>query len=106
VRRVNDIVPQPQANFAFSRAYTAEQDASEVKLRGSSFYLETRLLRAGVPSWMTAGEPIKWKPKAEWLSALAATFVEVRSIRVAEGREKAICTGGEMLPSLRRTLGG
>lgn len=103
VRRVNDIVPQLQANFAFSRAYTAEQGASEGKLEGSRFYLETRVLLEGVPAWMTAGAPIQWKPKAGWLSALATTFVEVRGISAAADREKAIRTGRQMLPSLRKT---
>lgn len=101
VRRVNDIVPQLQANFAFARAYTAEQGASEGKLEGSRFYLETRILREGVPAWMMAGPSIQWKPKAKWLSALAATFVEVQGISVAADRETAIRTGREMLSSLR-----
>ena len=101
VRRVNDIVPQLQANFAFSRAYTAEQGASEGKLTGSRFYIETRLLRSGIPSWMHAGEPIDWKPAADWLSALSATFLEVQDIVEARDQENAIRTGGEMLPSLR-----
>ena len=103
VRRVNDIVPQLQANFAFSRAYTAEQGGSEGKLEGSRFYLETRVFRDGVPVWMIAGEPIAWKPKAEWLSALATTFVEVQAIKAGVGRENGIRTGREMLPSLRKT---
>jgi hypothetical protein len=105
VRRINDIVPQLQANFAFARAYTAEQGGSKGRLIGSRFYLETRLLRDGVPSWMIAGDPIHWEPKAEWLSALSSTFVEVQAIDVAAtGQEKAICTGREMLTSLRRKL--
>ena len=101
VRRVNDIVPQLQANFAFSRAYTAEQGASEGKLTGSRFYLETRLLRSGVPGWIKSGEPIDWKPASDWLSALSATFVEIQDILDAPDRENAFRTGGEMLPSLR-----
>lgn len=101
VRRVNDIVPQLQANFAFTRAYTAEQGASEGKLEGSRFYLETRVLRDGVPDWMIAGHPIQWRPKPAWLSALAATFVEAQGISAAADRENAIRTGREMLPALR-----
>lgn len=101
VRRVHDIVPQLQANFAFSRAYTAEQGASAGKLEGSRFYLETRVFRDGIPSWMNAGEPVHWKPLVPWLSSLATTFVEVRAIRSAVERENAFLTGSEMLPALR-----
>jgi hypothetical protein len=103
VRRVQDIVPQLQANFAFSRAYTAEQGArtDAAKLAGPHFYLETRLLREGVPDWMQVGEPIDWEPQAEWLSTLSTTFVQVRAIdRSAEYREHAIRTGREMLSLL------
>lgn len=101
VQRCHDIVPHLQANFAFSRAYTAEQGASEGKLEGSRFYLETRVLRDGVPSWMIASDPIHWKPSAEWLSSLGTTFVQIRDIRPAAGQERAFKTGREMLPSLR-----
>lgn len=103
IRRVNDIVPQLQANFAFSRAYTAEQGASEGKLVDSRFYLEARVLRDGIPNWMTVGQPIRWKPKVNWLSTLATTFVEVQAIDAsATNQDKAFKTGREILPSLRR----
>lgn len=101
VRRVHDIVPQLQANFAFSRAYMAEQGASEGKLEGSRFYLETSVLRDGIPSWMTAGAPIHWKPTVQWLSALATTFVEIRAIGPAVEQEKSFRIGREMLAALR-----
>ena len=104
VRRVNDIVPQLQANFAFSRAYTAEQGAKKGKLTGSRFYLETRVFRDGVPAWMTAGEPIDWEPKPDWLATLATTFVAVQAIDpLAAGQEQAIRTGREMLRTLRKS---
>lgn len=103
IRRVSDIVPQLQANFAFSRAYTAEQGASAGKLEGSRFYLETRVLRHGIPKWMTAGDPIDWKPSAPWLSSLGTTFVEVQAIDPsATNQADAIHTGRDMLPSLRK----
>ncbi|WP_066585086.1 hypothetical protein [Sphingomonas pruni] len=105
VRRVNDIVPQLQANFAFSRAYTAEQSAIDDarKLIESRFYLDTRVFKDGIPDWMTVGQPIHWMPKPHWLSSLATTFVEVQGIEVsAAGREQAIGTGREMLVSMRK----
>lgn len=102
IRRVHDIVPQLQANFAFARAYTAEQGASDQKLVGSRFYIETRVFRDGIPNWMTVGKLIHWEPKAHWLSALATTFVEVKAINSsAINRNEAFNTGREILPSLR-----
>ena len=103
VRRIHDIVPQLQANFAFSRAYTAEQSSKTkaAKLAGPHFYLETRILRDGIPNWMEAGQKIDWEPPVEWLSMLSTTFVEIRGMdRAAEHRERAIRTGRELLSSL------
>lgn len=100
VRRVHDIVPQLQANFAFARAYTADQGAREGKLTGSRFYLDMRILREGIPGWMAAGEPTHWEPQVESLSALATTFVEVQTISDARDREQAIRTGRELRPYL------
>lgn len=103
VRRVHDVVPQLQANFAFARAYTAEQGAKThaAKLSGAKFYLETRILRDGVPEWMAAGDEIHWEPQADWLATLSTTFVELRGIDLAaDHRERAIRTGREMLSSL------
>lgn len=101
VQRVSDVVPQLQANFAFSRAYLAEQGASEGKLEGSRFYLETSVFREGVPDWMLTGAPVHWKPASSKLSTLAATFVEVQDVRKAANRENALRTGSELLPVLR-----
>ncbi len=103
VRRVHDIVPQLQANFAFSRAYTAEQGGKTdaAKLTGPRFYLETRILRDGVPPWMQSGEKIDWEPQANWLSELSSSFIEIRNIDLsAEHRETSIRTGREVITSL------
>jgi hypothetical protein len=102
VRRVHDVVPQLQANFAFTRAYTAEQGASVGKLKGSLFYLETRIFKDGIPHWMTADKPINWEPTAKWLSSLATSFVEIQAInQSAPDCDKAIRTGREILATLR-----
>jgi hypothetical protein len=38
IRQPSDIVPQLQANFAFSKAYVAESSGTRGGLRGASFF--------------------------------------------------------------------
>jgi hypothetical protein len=40
IRQPADIVPQLQANFAFSKAYVAESSGSKGGLRGANFFVD------------------------------------------------------------------
>ncbi len=69
-----DIVPQLQANFAFTKAYIAEQGGSEAGLPGSQFYVETLLFGGRRPAWINLGPDISWAhPSLD----LKATFAAV-----------------------------
>lgn len=102
-RRVNDVVPQLQANFAFARAYTAEQGGSREGLGGATFYLDTSLFRDGIPSWIAAGPPIPWQPRQAHIAALATTFVAVDALRPPDGADAhgAMHTGRELYARLK-----
>jgi hypothetical protein len=60
IRQPFDIVPQLQANFAFTKAYLAETGGKAAGLPGNNFYVDAMLFKNGSPPWMTAGPAIKW----------------------------------------------
>jgi hypothetical protein len=102
VRRVFDIVPQLQANFAFTRAYLAETSGSKGGFDPGNLYLDARAFRGDIPAWFGAGQPVSWVPKRKWLATLATSFVPI-SLRAArdEQARMALRTGSELLEILR-----
>lgn len=62
VRRVFDIVPALQANFAFTRAYEAESSGKHGGFPGPNLFLDTIILKDGPPDWIEAGPPLPWRP--------------------------------------------
>ncbi len=99
VRRVFDIIPQLQANFAFTRAYEAEQAGSAAGFPGPNLFLDTAVFSAGVPEWISAGDPIAWLPKK---ASLATSFIAVREIDTVkdETAHAALRTGQQLLDLL------
>ncbi len=77
VRRVFDIIPQLQANFAFTRAYEAEQSGSAGGFPGPNLFLDTAVFSEGVPIWIQADPCKPWTPKK---ASLATSFVALREI--------------------------
>ncbi|MGM4980617.1 hypothetical protein [Rhizobium sp. 11_C7_N12_5] len=72
-----DIVPQLQANFAFTKAYVAEQSGTRGKLPGPAFYVDMMLFGDCRPPWLDLGPDIDWvHPKL----SLQTVFAEVRCI--------------------------
>lgn len=99
VRRVFDIIPQLQANFAFTRAYEAEQAGSAAGFPGPNLFLDAAVFAAGVPEWISAGELIAWTPKK---ASLATSFIAVRGIDTVndETAHTALRTGQQLLDLL------
>lgn len=56
-----DIVPQLQANFAFTKAYVAESSGSAGGLPGPNFYVDLALFGNTRPPWLELGPNINWK---------------------------------------------
>jgi hypothetical protein len=100
VRRVFDIIPQLQANFAFTRAYEAETAGSSAGLPGPALYLDTRVFARDVPHWVRSGAPIAWRAKK---SSLATSFVAIGGIgRVDdEVAHSALRSGGDLRAVLK-----
>lgn len=100
VRRVFDIIPQLQANFAFSRAYEAEQAGSAAGFPGPNLYLDTAVFARDVPDWIIAGQPIAWTPKK---ASLATSFIAIRGIEnVSDEVAHATIRSGQQLLELLR----
>jgi hypothetical protein len=99
VRRVFDIVPQLQANFAFTRAYEAEQSGTKGGFPGPNLFLDVAVFKHGVPRWIISGLSNPWKPKK---NSLATSFIAVTEIEKVPGdvAHAAFRTGRELLDVL------
>ena len=84
VRRVFDIVPQLQANFAFTRAYEAEQSGKAGGFPGPNLFLDTHIFRSGVPPWIRAEPPFVWRPARR---SLSTSFIAVEAIAPGSNEE-------------------
>lgn len=58
--RHSDVIPQLQANFAFTKSYLAERSGSDGNLPGSNFFVDLALFDDPVPSWIQRGPTINW----------------------------------------------
>jgi len=76
-----DIVPQLQANFAFTKAYVADETGGESGLTGSNFYVDSAMFDPGCPSWLDAEGPLAWEHEK---LKLKAEFLRVRSLRLRD----------------------
>lgn len=73
-----DVLPQLQANFAFSRAYIAEQSGTRFNLPGPACYVDELIFDGEKPDWIDADPPVAWEmPKYR----LSARFCPVRAVR-------------------------
>ena len=64
-----DIIPQLQANFAFTKAYVAESSGTAGGLPGARIYLDTSLLANEKPDWLKLGEEVHWRSNSHNLEA-------------------------------------
>jgi hypothetical protein len=96
VRRVFDIVPQLQANFAFTRAYEAEQSGTKGGFLGPNLFLDVAVFKQGVPAWIRSGPSKPWRPKK---ASLSTSFIAINKIDnvPADLAHAALRTGRELL---------
>ena len=79
-----DIVPQLQANFAFTKAYVADSTGKRSGLSGPNFYLDLSLLRRPLASWPQIDAQVQWKHE---LLGLDTCFGKVRDIPKRKHRD-------------------
>lgn len=94
IKRLHDVVPQLQANFAFTKAYEAEQSGSNGGFQGANFFLDATVFRNSSPPWLCFGSRLRWPPPPDPLSCEyvpVQEFLEVDRASAAEdlrsGRE-------------------
>lgn len=61
VQRKFDIVPQLQANFAFTKAYAAEDSGKACGIEGSNLFVDSAIFDKDMPAWFKFDEEINWK---------------------------------------------
>ena len=75
-----DILPHLQANFAFAKAYVAENSGSKLGLGGSRFYVDSIIFDDNIEHWIELEE---YNREIKWSACrldLRAKFFAIRSI--------------------------
>ena len=88
-----DIVPQLQANFAFTKAYAAEQTGTKGGLPGPAFYVDLSIFGANRPGWIDLGPDIDWSHPNLNLQAKFAVVKEIHRSRHPAGGPPDILDG-------------
>lgn len=78
-------VPQLQANFAFTKAYCADQSGSKAGIGGNHCYIDLCLLDDPLPRWITFNRTQIWS-----MDGMSATFGELAQFERQFGRHKRV----------------
>ncbi len=93
VRPAFDIVPQLQANFAFSKAYIAESSGTKCGLPGPNFYVDLMLFDSPRPNWLDIGPEIPWSHRDLGMHAKFASVLDISKGPHPEGGPAGIRDG-------------
>jgi len=88
-----DVVPPLQANFAFTKAYAAEQSGGKHGLPGANFYVDTVIFGDSRPSWIDLGPDIAWVHPTLNLKANFAAVKAIPKMRHPAGGPVEILDG-------------
>lgn len=80
-----DIVPQLQANFAFSKAYVAETSGKGGGLKGPNFYVDLSIFEEPHPEWVRRGSTVQWSNQRLRMKASFAPVIEISRCKHTEG---------------------
>ena len=100
IRQSFDIVPQLQANFAFSKAYVAESCGTKGGLAGANFFVDLSLFARPAPDWLITGETVHWSDQRLRMKARFAPVIELRRGRHASGGPLGIRDGLQVAQDL------
>jgi hypothetical protein len=100
IRQAFDIIPELQANFAFSKAYVAESSGTRGGLGGARFFIDLTLFDTPLPSWLVLGETVKWSNETLRMEALFAPILELLPCKHEEGGPLGIRDGLQVAQSL------
>ncbi|MCI0622070.1 MAG: hypothetical protein L0387_10445 [Acidobacteria bacterium] len=60
IRQSFDIIPQLQANFAFTKAYLAESAGTKAGFQGANFFVDLIIFDTPTPPWVVRGKTVNW----------------------------------------------
>jgi hypothetical protein len=110
IRRNFDVIPQLQANFAFSKAYVAESSGSAGGLGGPNFFVDREIFQTLMPSWIVSEKIVSWSNER---LKMQGAFVQVSDLKphrgedgVRDGLEVAqnLAHDPDVLPALRAAV--
>jgi len=102
IRKPFDIVPQLQANFAFSKAYVAESSGKKGGLGGANFFVDLALFDRPMPAWAIAGKTVKWSNDRLRMRASFAPILAFPPYKHVEGGPLGIRDGLQIAQYLTR----
>jgi len=100
IRQDFDIVPQLQANFAFTKAYVAESTGSAGGLQGANFFVDLSIFSKPVPDWIELGPIIEWSHERLGLHSSFAPIQNLPQRRHIEGGPLGILDGLQIAQEL------
>jgi hypothetical protein len=100
IRQAFDIIPQLQANFAFSKAYVAESSGTAGGLSGARFFVDLALFDNPTPAWIVLGETIEWSNETLRMRASLAPILDIPPRKYEEGGPLGIRDGLEVAQCL------
>jgi hypothetical protein len=77
IHRTFDVVPQLQANFAFTKAYVADSDGKAGGLADPQCFVDLCLFDDPPPPWIELGQSVDWRNQR---LGMATTFAPIRDI--------------------------
>lgn len=93
IRQSFDIVPQLQANFAFSRAFVAESSGTKGGLSGARFFVDLAIFNEITPSWVIAEQTVEWSDERLHMNASFAPIIGFSPCKHASGGPLGIRDG-------------
>lgn len=95
-----DIVPQLQANFAFTKAYVAESSGTKGGLPGSQIYIDLNMFSRPRPKWITLGPSIPWAYKRLKLSGEFAAITSIKDLKHPPAGPAGLLNGYEIAEAM------
>jgi hypothetical protein len=77
---VTGSVPELQANFAFTRAYLADEIGSKGGFGGANMFVDKVIFDSGIPPWVEYDETIEMDSHG-----IKASFIKIKSIDIEQG---------------------
>lgn len=89
-----DVIPQLQANFAFTKAYVAEQSGRTGGLGGANCFLDLAVFEHPLPTWLDIGPIVQWREERLNLQAEFAPLISLPRAKKCETRNGVTTFGG------------